>query len=308
MKNLITKLEHAVHLGYHSSLLRQELRELKYCIRHDQLIEQTLRSKEPGISTDKLCAHEVIVSLTTYGKRLYDVAPTIESIMQGSMKPNRIVLWLEEEMRDVTLPITLRKQQERGLEISFCKNIRSYQKLLPTFAKYPHATVITIDDDAIYHYDLVEKLVNTHNQYPNDIISNRVHRMVLGKNGTPITYMRWDWCINLPTSETSNLLFLTGVGGTLYPPQSLHPEVVNDSVFMDICKFADDVWFNAMALMAGTKIRKCFTHNSFGEDYLVNDKVQDVGLMRINTGKECANDKQLKAVFDKYGLWDKLKY
>lgn len=306
MKTLCEKLKHAVHLGYHSALVLQEIQRLEFTIRHDQLMEKALRSDESGVSSQKLCEYEVIVSLTTYGKRLYDVAPTIESIMQGSVKPNRIVLWLEEEMKDVTLPIALRKQQERGLEIVFCKNVRSYKKLIPAFGKYPTAAIITIDDDAIYHYDLVEKLVNAHKLYPKDIIANRVHRMVLGENSKPVSYMKWDWCVNLPVNQTSPLLFLTGVGGVFYPPKSLSPEVMNEAVFMDICKFADDVWFNAMALMAGTKIRKCYTHDAKGEDYLINVDVQDVGLLRVNTGKKCANDRQLCAVFEKYNLWDKL--
>lgn len=303
MKNIFQRMKHVISLGR----VLQEMQQQQYIIRHDQLIEKTLNSKENGVSSDRLCEYEVILSLTTYGKRLYEVAATIESIMQGSMKPNRIVLWLENELQDTELPIALKNQQGRGLEVIFCKNVRSYKKLVPALCRFPDSAIITIDDDVIYHYDFVEKLVNAHNRYPNDIIANRMHRMVLGNDGRPVNYMDWEWCVNPPLAENSHLLFFTGVGGVFYPPNSLAPEVTNDAVFMDICPYADDVWFNAMALMAGTKIRKCFTHSPRGEEYVMNADVQDVGLMHVNTGKTGGNDRQLKGVFEKYGLWDKLK-
>lgn len=284
--------------------VKRVIKALTYSSRHDALTNKALTCTQSGISEEKLCNHEVIVSLTTYGRRLHDVAITIESIMQGSMKPNRIVLWLGEEMQNAILPVILRNQQKRGLEISLCKDICSYTKLIPTLCKYPEACIITIDDDVLYDYDLVEKLVNDHIKHPKDIVANRIHRIVLGEDARPLSYMQWKWC-DTP-KDKSPLNFFTGVGGVLYPPHSLSAEVMNVNVFLDICKFADDVWFNAMALMNSTKVRKCYTHDVHGEDYLVNDSVQDMGLWNVNTGERCENDIQLHAVFEKYNLWDKL--
>ncbi len=306
MSNLLRKIKRAAHMGHYMREVMHGMQRIEYCMRHDDMVEKALNCNVPGITTDRLCGHEVIVSLTTYGKRLLDVSPTIESIMQGSMKPNRIVLWLDNGLEGSPLPIALQRQCERGLEIAFCKDLRSYKKLIPALCKFPEAVVITIDDDAIYNYDLVEKLVNAHKLYPHDIVANRVHRMVLGKDGCPIPYMEWNWCVNPPLEESSPLLFFTGVGGVLYPPGSFNSAVTDEAVFMEICKSADDVWFNSMALMAGTKVRKCYTHDVKGEDYILNEDVQDVGLLHINISKAGGNDRQLKAVYDKYGLWNKL--
>ena len=284
-----------------------EVEHLEFSIRRNEMINHALHSKESGITSEALCDVEVIVSLTTFGNRLLEVAPAIESIMQGSMKPNRIMLWLKEEMKGVTFPIAIRRQQERGLEVFFCKDFRSYKKLIPTLCKYPNAGIITIDDDCVYDYDLVEKLVNAHIRYPKEIIANRMHRIIIGKDGRPVSYMDWEWNASPDIEEASHRLFLTGVGGAFYPPNTLHPEVVNDEVFMDICKYADDVWFNAMALMMGTKVRKCYTHNFKGEDYVNNEDAQFFALSKINTIRgRCENDAQMKAVFEHYQLWDKL--
>ena len=82
--------------------------------------------------------------------------------------------------------------------------------------------------------------------------------------------------------------------------------MLNESVFTKICKFADDVWFNAMALKKGTLINKIYTRDKNGDDFLVNLLVQDVGLWHTNVDQG-RNDSQIDAVFSRYSLYDKLK-
>ncbi|MBQ0028900.1 MAG: hypothetical protein KBT32_00510 [Bacteroidales bacterium] len=258
-------------------------------------------SKNQGISSSLCCDREVIVSLTSYGKRLRDVYLTIESIMQGTVKPNRLILWLEDGISD--LPVLLQQQQQRGLEVRFCKDIRSYKKLIPCLKEFPEAIIITIDDDAFYNVDFLENLVNAHKNHPNCICANRVHRIRLDWNNLPMPYMKWDWCIQ--ESGVSNLNFGTGVGGILYPPHCFNEEVFNEKVFMDICKTADDVWFYAMALLNHTPIFKADTNSKLGEEYVLNEDNQDMGLFNVNTNqssKKCSNDEQLCAVLNKYDL------
>ena len=135
-------------------------------LRSEILKYATLHTKERGVTDTQICDKEVIVSLTTYDKRFYDVYLTIESIMQGTVKPNRIILWLANEMKDLHVPVSLQRQVERGLEIGYTKDIRSFKKLIPTLKKYPESVIITIDDDALYEYDLVENLVNGYKTDP----------------------------------------------------------------------------------------------------------------------------------------------
>ena len=143
--------------------------------RIDYLKDKTLNSTEKGVSDERYCEHEVIVSLTSFGKRIFDVYLAIESFMQGTIKPNKIILWLSEnEFNGKMLPHTLQLQQVRGLEIKFCKDLRSYKKLIPSLKLYPDACIITIDDDVIYEYDIVERLVNAHLNDTHTICACRV--------------------------------------------------------------------------------------------------------------------------------------
>ena len=283
---------------------------LRFRMRYDQLMDRALTATESGTSSERYCDHEVIVSLTSYSRRILDVAATIESVMQGSVKPNRIVLWLGEDMQGKVLPVALQRQQQRGLEVDFCKDILSYTKLIPSLKKWPEALIITIDDDALYRHDLVENLLRDHRENPNDIISGCVYNVEFAKNKKELLGFR-KWLSCTETGVPSLRHFLMGVSGVLYPPHCLHEEVFNEEVFTKICKYADDIWFYAMAVMKGTKTVKCMTHTDSGtRDFTSNPDVSDMGLWRRNDNFEkgiFGNDAQMKAVFDHYGLYDKLR-
>ena len=306
MKNIKAKLKQWIQTKYKNAnyLFAAHLEDrFAYICKAEHLENYALNSNAPGISGEKYCDNEIIVSLTTYGRRFYEVYLAIESIMQQSMKPNRIILWLGYELQNTEIPLVLKNQQKRGLEIKYCKDIKAYTKFIPTLKEYPSAIIITIDDDHLYHFDLIENLVNAYRKNPKLIHCAKMHRMKLLGNKKLEKYSKWE--IGYGSYDVSPLNFLTGIGGVLYPPHCFNEEVLNESVFMDICQYADDIWFNAMALLNGIKIQKIFTHNINGNEHLRNMNAQYTSLSQINLDKKM-NDIQLKAVFDRYNLYDYL--
>ena len=278
-----------------------KLSELNSLCHVRYLQDKVVNCTNSGITSDTICEQEVVVSLTTYGKRIYDVHLAIESIMQGTIKPNRIILWLsEEEFKGKRLPHALRLQEQRGLQIEYCEDLLSYKKLIPTLSLYPNSCIITIDDDVIYDPHFLSNMMIAHDEYPNAICAGRVYRIKLDGNNMPKSYTSWQNLIK--DYDSSRLNFFTGVGGVLYPVGCLDKEVMSKEVFMDICRHGDDIWFYAMAVLNNTPIVKCFSHNSEG-DFITYDFVQEEALAVKNTSRtECRNDKQLKAVFEKYNL------
>lgn len=278
-----------------------------YLLRRELLNEKTLNNSISGVSQENYLNAELIVSLTTFGKRLQSVSTTIESIMQGSVKPNRIVLWLDKTPENMELPVTIKKQMARGLEVYYTdENIRSYTKLIPTLKMYPDAYIVTIDDDLIYDYNLVENLLRETKKWPNYIIANRVHQVLFDKNGKLMPYKQWLWEKTQDPISARN--FLTGVGGVLYPPHCFDSEIFNKEVYSSLSKYGDDIWFFAMAIKNGVLIKKADTPNPSGRMYLLNNDVQDVGLYQQNVNAIVnRNDVQLKAVFEKYNLYDAIE-
>ena len=112
-----------------------------------------------------------------------------------------------------------------------------------------------------------------------------------------------EWEHELNDNIVSILNFPTTGGGVLFPPDSLDKEVLNANVFMDICKYADDIWIKAMSLKRGTLVKPVFSHSKKGNDFIVNTNVQDNGLYHINVINN-QNDIQLHNVFNKYHLYD----
>lgn len=282
---------------------QRDQHSLHYETRRNYLADHILSNKTPGVSSERYAPHDIIVSLTTYGRRIYDVALTIESIMQQSMKANRIVLWLDDSFKGNHLPTALTSQMERGLEIAYCKDIRSYKKLIPSLKSFPDDAIITVDDDALYDPYLLCNLISAYQKNRNSIHCCRAHRMLFDADGTLKPYNQWEACVK-ETGINKNLFF-TGVGGVLYPPHSLDEAIFDEEAFLDICPDADDVWFNAMAILRGTTINRVFTPSG-KNPYLINEAVQDIALSIKNVG-EGGNDRQIQAVFSKYGLFTKLK-
>lgn len=287
-------------------LISEEVTKNALSVRYDNrrlLMEHNiLHSEDSGVTDNRYCDHEIIVSLTTYGKRLYDVAVTIESVMEQTMKANRIILWLEDGLRNVEVPANLQKLQKRGLEIRYCEDIRSYKKLIPTLKEHPNDAIITIDDDMIYHYDMLEPLIVSHISHPDIIFCHRMHKIRLNEQGNLRPYNEWEYLSK--DDSQSSFVFLTSGGGTIFPPHCFDEEVLNEEVFMDICKYADDVWWNAMALKSGTE-RKCIPYSP-SDCFLPNLEAHKEGLVNVNV-LEKMNDVQLKAVFEKYNLVDLLR-
>jgi hypothetical protein len=257
-----------------------------------------------GVTTSLYNGKELIITLTTYNKRIFQVHLAIESLLEQTLKPNRIILWLDKnEFSHENLPLNLLTLENRGLQIEFCENIRSYKKLIPTLLKYPHAIPITADDDIIYPEDFVERLYKAYLKDPSKIYFYRGHKMNI-INGYIQPYNTWKLETSLTDDSFHN--FPTTGGGVLYPEGTLDKEVTNAKVFMSICPWADDVWFKAMSLKAGSKCQQIQLECPFREKFYFMDTMDDISLARINQlGNQ--NDPQIKSVFEKYKLYEKFK-
>jgi len=257
-----------------------------------------LLSEASGVRSRKTDETEVIVSLTTHGRRLYEVYLAIESIFQGSVKPNRVILWLSAESKEKTLPLTLQNQAKRGLEIRYTDDIGPYTKIVPTLKAFPEAIVVTIDDDILYPFDALEMLLTAHRSNPSAICANRVMDLKLNSSGHPTSLPTWKELKG--STRISKQNFFEGVGSVLYPPHCFDSEVLNESLFLRLCPTADDVWLNVSALRLNIPIVPANCHYD-GFPLLINESVQDSALWRTNNASgKTRNDIQLKAVLEHF--------
>ena len=142
-------------------------------------------------------------------------------------------------------------RDQYGAEIRFCEDLRSYKKLVPTLDLCPEDILVTVDDDLLYKRRLLEKLYAAHLETPDMRLCPLAHEPVVEK-GRIVPYKKWKHNVMY---QSDGRVFPLGGSGTLYPPHSLHEDVMDKKLFMQLAPQADDVWFWAMGEMAGTKTR-----------------------------------------------------
>ena len=247
----------------------------------------------------------LIVSLTSFPARIEKIYLGIETILRQTEKPDYIYLCLttgEFPNQKKDLPRKLLDLEKRGLTIKFYKrNLKPYNKLIYTLKENPTANIITVDDDQFYSNRIVKDLYMAHKKHPKEIIGLRARMMELKSVSSLESLL--DWKIYILQRE-NDCIFLEGVGGILYPPNSFNKEVFNEKVFVKICPLADDVWFKAMSLLNKTKCRSCRIAKCKKPKNILG--TQKIALWRQNQ-RNMQNDIQIKKVFDKYNLYKMLK-
>lgn len=269
------------------------------------IVWMSFLKKRPLPATGTKCHPHMVVTLTSYGRRAARTVPyTLESILVQTKRPDRIILWLDNvNFSAECLPkrlVTLRDKY--GVEIRFCEDIRSYKKLIPTLQLCPEDILVTIDDDLVYRRRLLEKLYKAHHETPDMVLCALAHQPQM-LNGRILPYRQWKQ--NL-TKYPGGLIFPLGGSGTLYPPHSLHPDVTNSDLFVRLSPQADDVWFWAMALKAGTKTRLIdWRYPLFQIDLLYQKLHKDASLMTTNVHDD-NNDKQIANIMTYYPDFEEL--
>jgi hypothetical protein len=194
--------------------------------------ERYVCSKSGGAPVGKL---PVIVSLTSWKKRIDTVGKTIASILQHS-KPLKIVLTLASDefpglVRD--LPADLIQYAREGqLEIQWVKrNVKSFKKVLFALDLYTNYPVVSADDDCIYTEDYVKIL----------------YEKWLTDKKSIWTYKR----------DVATKLFLFGHGpACLYPPNCFRSYgliMLTDKI---VATNHDDIYYGVLAKMMGIPVRQ----------------------------------------------------
>lgn len=259
------------------------IREVK---KMDMGIESKITEKTP----------EIIVSLTTYGNRIYTVDKTILSIMKQTKKPNRIQLYLsKEEITRKQLPSRLKVLERKGLEIYFCDDLKPHKKYYYAMKNNPEAIIITVDDDIIYDEDVVEKLYESYCLFPEDISAMRVHKMTFDADDGVCKYNNWKQRYKNKVLEPAYDLFPTGCGGVLYPPHSLHKDVFKKDKIKKLCLSGDDIWLKVMGLKNDRRVVLAAVKN--GLQYI--DGTQENGL-HVQNVQNNENDLMINRVFQEY--------
>jgi hypothetical protein len=234
-----------------------------------------------------------VVSLTTYCKRSETVYYSIESIARGDVRPSRLILWIDDAGLLNNLPATIRRLQNRGLEVRHSKNYGPHTKYYPYVDSNEafDTPLVTADDDMLYPKYWLNKLVEANQEYPEVVNCFWGHVMALNENGIE-KFQNWTQCDSVIPHFRHHA---AGVTGVIYPPTFLHVLKRAGTGFEACCPKADDIWLHVQALRSGYKVRMIVPHLPYlsfrgvpGTQYnaLCHENVDGVG-----------NDRQISATY-----------
>lgn len=198
---------------------------------------------------------DVVISLTSFPKRIDTLWIVIECLLRQTVRPRKIVLWLSRDQFDSleALPERLLKQQKRGLEIRLVDgDIRSHKKYYYAFKEFADSPVLLVDDDIIYDSHMVEDLIK-------DFSKDKIHcsysyLIKRDDKGKPLSYA--DWTPVYTKHPGDKDLFFGSGGGTLLVPSMLTKDSIDIDTAVRLCPTADDVWLNAMVRLSGLNVIK----------------------------------------------------
>lgn len=213
----------------------------------------TLRVRHRSLDSPIVGDAPVVVSMTSYGRRLRLVHLAIETIAAGRVRPQRLILWTEDTSIVANPPPALARLRSRGLEILPTADWGPHKKYYPYATSLSHheLPLVTADDDVLYGRAWLELLLRAHQAHPHDVIAHRAHRIAL-EDHRILPYAQWG---ELGSGEAGPRVFATGVSGVLYPPRMLDALREAGSGFTECAPRADDVWLHAQALRSGIVVR-----------------------------------------------------
>lgn len=248
-EQIVNKLRNKVY-----NLIMSIIRNPTYKIRMRQ-VNRFIMSGEEANSK----ASNITVSLTSFGSRVESVHLAIASIMDQTIPPSRVVLYLDEETCPKELPVELKSLCSRGLIIRRgIENLRGHKKYFYAMQEYPKSIIVTIDDDILYPRNTLKQLIKWSSKYQNAIIARRTHEVVYDLDGNIMPYTQWVYEYR-GLRHITNRFFFTGNGGVLYPAGCLSKNTFNINAIRECSLSADDVWLNCSARSLNVPIVRAST-------------------------------------------------
>lgn len=196
----------------------------------------------------------VVVCLTTFGRRTRAVQYAIESIGRGSVRPARLVLWLDDPGIVERPPPPLARLVNRGLELRLTRDFGSHKKYYPYVTSHERHVLpmVTADDDVAYPRWWLQRLLTAHHTDPDAVWCYRAREVVVDLQGRLRPYATWP---SRAGTAPSHRVLPTGTSGILYPPGLLDAFREAGDGFLDRAPQADDLWLHHVALERGVPAR-----------------------------------------------------
>lgn len=215
----------------------------------------------------------IIVSLTSWEKRIDNVPAVVRSILGNTVKPDLVVLNLSTQEfpgKEKDLPRDLVDLVDNHhVEILWEDgNSKVFKKFIPTINRYPDDVVIAVDDDFIYPSDFIATFIDMHKRYPKDIIS--------GNNFTVCGVQGHCGCASLVKKE-----YFGQYIDKLLDPSAV--ELKMDDIFYVFCATLNGTSYRYVGKLFYTNMRQINPVDGISDNSrdIANERMQDYMIAKI---------------------------
>ena len=256
---------------------------------------------------DRTDGEHLIISLTSYSKRLKWIVPCLESLLSQSLRPDKVILWVAHEDQ---VPKSVIRLQKKGLEIRRVEDIKSYKKYIYARQEFPDSLIAIADDDVVYARSWLEGLYQAYLENPRSVLFYSGRNISLKKDANgKVTlfepYTDWSMTKNDDDGKTSHTFLSLGGGGVLFSSSHNHTDLFKRDLFLSITPTSDDIWFKIIALlneMPYHKVgaNKCAFKKAFFPMYLMRLLSCDDRALRWVNNEGGGNDLALSKIVSLY--------
>lgn len=243
---------------------------------------------------------KIYVSLTSIFGNQESLFHTLKSIKTQSLLPDKCYVYLstdkyllDEGFKDKIITnkdITKFIDDNDLFIIKWVDNTGPYRKLLPLLKEKwdEDCLIITIDDDTVYHPDLIKNFSEDYNKHKCCI----TYRGYTLKN-KPIRQLSY----TITTLVQTNLYnFHTGKGGVLIHPTFFHKTknlIFREDLYRECCPTGDDIWFNFLRIANNLN---CFVGS---QEYMIKDLTTEYELFGNFNSKNDLNTVNIRKTVSK---------
>jgi hypothetical protein len=228
------------------------------------------------------------VSLTSWGPRLTDLPLVLISLLQQSVFPSAIYVWLSVDDRNSLDQFLINRFSSYGVHFETCDNLGPHTKWLPIIERGATEPFVICDDDILYPRRWLESLIREDRF--DAYVGSRCHKIKYDSNGYPLPYSNWEHDIAWDGSSSDHT-FVTACAGAVIHPGRIGSEFRDRKRIMGHAPKADDIWIKAAHAAAGVPCYK----TRFSFPCLEIPGTGATSLMQTNVDAG-GNDRQLSAV------------
>lgn len=228
----------------------------------------------------------VPISLTSWRPRLPQLPLALLTLLQQSLRPKEIFVWLTKEDVNILTDETKERFHAFGVRFETCDDLKPHKKWLPMIEQGRRDPFVICDDDIIYPPEWFAAMVAEDRS--DAYVGAKCHRITFGPNNTVAPYSAWKKQIRTD-GQPSHQVFITGCGGGVIHPDRISKKFLDRNELFKLCPKNDDIWLKAAHLAAGVPCYK--TGYSFPCLELPGSNETGLAVSNVDNG---GNDEQIR--------------